>query len=209
MSERSGVIHDLGYRRYDGPRDGTATIARTLYVTGLRHTYGLGRSGKSKILPFILLAMAGVVVLPLDLKFIGLGTEGGLGLVLSLARWPVLVLVIGLFLAVVYRYGPSRDRAQWRWVSWGSAAVAAGFLAFSLGFSFFVSNFSNYKETYGSLGAVVGFMTWTWLSATVVLVGAELDAEMEHQTARDTTTGPELPMGLREARMADTLGAAA
>ncbi|MFC7689029.1 YihY/virulence factor BrkB family protein [Paeniroseomonas aquatica] len=75
---------------------------------------------------FILLAMAGVVVLPLALKFIGLGTEGGLGLVLSLARWPVLVLVIGLFLAVVYRYGPSRDRAQWRWVSWGSAAAAAG-----------------------------------------------------------------------------------
>jgi ABC-2 type transport system permease protein len=60
MSERSGVIHDLGYRRYDGVRDGTATIARTLYVTGLRHTYGLGRSGKSKILPFVLLAMATV-----------------------------------------------------------------------------------------------------------------------------------------------------
>lgn len=154
---------------------------------------------------FILLAMAGVVVLPLALKFLGIGTEGGIGLILSLARWPVLVLTIGLFLAIIYRYGPDRDLAQWRWVSWGSAAAAVGFLAFSFGFSYYVSNFGNYNETYGSLGAVVGFMTWTWLSAAVVLVGAELDAEMEHQTARDTTTGPEQPQGSRGARMADTV----
>lgn len=154
---------------------------------------------------FILLAMSGVVILPLALKFLGLGTEGGIGLILSLARWPVLVVTIGLFLAIVYRYGPSRDRAQWRWVSWGSAAAAAGFLAFSLGFSYYVTNFGNYNETYGSLGAVVGFMTWTWLSATVVLVGAELDAEMEHQTERDTTSGPEQPRGGRGARMADSV----
>ncbi|MDB5374358.1 MAG: hypothetical protein JWP04_3000 [Belnapia sp.] len=154
---------------------------------------------------FILLAMAGVVVLPLALQFLGIGSEGGIGLVLSLARWPVLVLVIGLFLAVIYRYGPSRDRAQWRWVSWGSAAAAISFLGFSLGFSYYVANFGNYNETYGSLGAVVGFMTWTWLSATVVLVGAELDAEMEHQTARDTTSGPARPRGNRGARMADTV----
>jgi membrane protein len=153
---------------------------------------------------FILLAMAGVVVLPVALNFLGL--EGGtFGTLLSLGRWPVLLAVIGLFLAFIYRFGPSRDRAQWRWVSWGSAVAAIGFVAFSLGFSYYVSNFGNYNETYGSLGAVVGFMTWTWLSATVVLVGAELDAEMEHQTARDTTTGPERPMGARGAKMADTV----
>jgi membrane protein len=152
---------------------------------------------------FLVLAMVGVVALPIALKYIGL--DGVLDTVLRLARWPVMLLVIGLFLACLYRYGPSREKAQWRWVSWGSAAASVAWLAFSLGFSWYVTNFGNYNETYGSLGAVIGFMTWIWLSATVVLAGAELDAEMEHQTARDTTTGPERPMGNRGARMADTV----
>ena len=79
----------------------------------------------------------------------------------------------------------------------------------SLLFSWYVSSFGNYNETYGSLGAVIGFMTWIWISATIVLLGGEINAEMEHQTARDTTTGRELPLGDRKARMADTVGAAA
>ncbi|WP_149536913.1 YihY/virulence factor BrkB family protein [Siccirubricoccus phaeus] len=150
---------------------------------------------------FLLLAMAAVVVLPVALAFLGL--DGVLDAVLRLARWPVLLLAVGVFLACLYRYGPSRERARWRWVSWGSAVAALGWLGVSLGFSWYVENFGNYNETYGSLGAAIGFMTWIWLSATVMLVGAELDAEMEHQTARDTTTGPERPMGTRGARMAD------
>jgi membrane protein len=150
---------------------------------------------------FLVLAMVGVVALPIALKFIGL--DGVLDTVLRLARWPVLLLAVGLFLACLYRYGPSRETAQWRWVSWGSAAAAIAWVGFSLGFSWYVTNFGSYNETYGSLGAVIGFMTWIWLSVTVVLAGAELDAEMEHQTARDTTTGPERPMGGRGARMAD------
>jgi membrane protein len=152
---------------------------------------------------FLLVAMAGVVVLPVALKLVGLGET--LETVLSLARWPILLLGIGVFLACLYRYGPSRDRAQWRWVSWGSGFAAVAWVAFSLGFSWYVTNFGNYNETYGSLGAAIGFMTWIWLSSTVVLVGAELDAEMEHQTARDTTTGPERPLGARGAQMADTV----
>ena len=75
----------------------------------------------------------------------------------------------------------------------------------SAGFTFYVSRFGNYDATYGSLGAIMGFMTWIWLSAIVVLVGAELNAEMEHQTARDSTTGPERGLGRRGARMADTV----
>jgi membrane protein len=142
-------------------------------------------------------------VLPVALNFLGIG--GTIGTLLGLARWPVLLGAIGLFLAFLYRYGPSRDRAQWRWVSWGSTVAAIGFVAFSVGFSYYVSNFGSYNETYGSLGAVIGFMTWVWLSSTVVLAGAELDAEMEHQTARDTTSGPERPMGARGAKMADTV----
>jgi membrane protein len=152
---------------------------------------------------FIVLAMVGVVAIPVVLNFIGLGDT--LDTVLRLARWPVMLLAIGVFLACLYRYGPSRERAQWRWVSWGSAFASVAWIAFSLGFSWYVTQFGNYNETYGSLGAAIGFMTWIWLSSTVVLVGAELDAEMEHQTARDTTTGPERPMGARGAKMADTV----
>ena len=152
---------------------------------------------------FIVLAMVGVVAIPVVLNFIGLG--GTLEWVLRLARWPILLLAIGVFLACLYRYGPSREKAQWRWVSWGSGFASIAWAVFSLAFSWYVSNFGNYNETYGSLGAAIGFMTWIWLSSTVVLVGAELDAEMERQTARDTTTGPERPMGTRGAQMADTV----
>jgi len=143
------------------------------------------------------------VAVPIALRFVGLGdlTET----LLSLARWPVLLLAVVLFLAAIYRFAPTRQPVQWRWVSWGSIAAGIGWVGFSIGFSWYVTNFGNYNETYGSLGAVIGFMTWIWLSATVILVGAELNAEMEHQTERDTTTGPEQPMGARGARMADTV----
>lgn len=151
---------------------------------------------------FVLLAVGAVVVLPVVLGLVGLG---GSETLLSLARWPLLLLGIGAYLAVLYRYGPSRAEARWRWVSWGSGIAALLWVASSAAFSWYVSNFGSYNETYGSLGAVIGFMTWIWISAIVVLAGAELDAEMEHQTARDTTTGPEQPMGARGARMADSV----
>jgi membrane protein len=93
-------------------------------------------------------------------------------------------------------------------VTWGSAVAAIAWLIMSILFSWYAANFGSYNETYGSLGAVIGFMTWIWLSATVVLLGAELDAEVEHQTARDTTTGPAKPLGRRGARVADAVGRA-
>jgi membrane protein len=156
-------------------------------------------------LVFILLAMGSVVVLPIALKFVGLGDT--VETLLRVARWPVMLLVVTLFLAFLYRYGPNRDRAKWRWVSWGSAVAAIGWAAVSAGFSYYVTNFGNYNETYGSLGAVIGFMTWIWISSTVVLVGAELDAEIEHQTSYDTTVGPDRPLGERGAKMADEVAA--
>jgi membrane protein len=127
---------------------------------------------------------------------------------LRIGRWPILLVALGLVLAVLYRYGPSREKAQWRWVSWGSGFAAVMWVAASSLFSWYATNFGTYNETYGSLGAVVGFMTWIWMSAIVVLIGAELDAEMEHQTLQDTTTGAPKPLGHRGARMADTVGAA-
>jgi membrane protein len=145
-------------------------------------------------------------VVPIVLNFIGLGSA--LEWVIRIARWPLLLAVVIFGLAVLYRFGPSRDRAEWRWVTPGSLFAAVGWLIFSMLFSWYVANFGSYNETYGSLGAAIGFMTWIWLSTTVILLGAEINAEMEHQTRKDTTAGPSEPMGRRGATMADTVGAA-
>ena len=159
------------------------------------------------VLVFLLLAMAAIVVVPVVLGALGLA--GSSAWLLSLLRWPLLLLAVLFLLAGLYRFGPSRERPQWRWVTWGSAAAGIGWLGGSMLFSYYVSNFGNYNETYGSLGAVIAFMTWLWLSTTLVLIGAEINAEMEHQTARDTTSGAPRPMGERGAQMADEVGKAA
>ncbi len=156
---------------------------------------------------FLLAAIGAVVVLPAMLNFIGLG--GGAETLLKLLRWPLLFAAIMLALAFVYRYGPSREKPQWRWVTPGSAAAALIWIAASILFSWYAESFGNYNKTYGSLGAVIIFMTWIWISALAVLIGAELDAEMEHQTAQDTTTGRPKPLGQRGAEMADTVGRSA
>ena len=155
---------------------------------------------------FIILALTAIVILPVVFNFLGLGDGARL---IAMARWPALLLVLLGGLAVLYRYGPSRERARWRWVGAGSVIAGLLWLAASILFSWYVASFGNYNETYGSLGAVIGFMTWIWISATIVLLGGEINAEIEHQTARDSTTSPQKPMGHRGARMADTVGAAA
>ncbi len=130
------------------------------------------------------------------------------GWVYSLVYWVVLLAFVILGMALVYRYGPSRSLAKWRWISWGSGLAAVAWIAMSAGFTFYVANFGKYDESYGALGAAIGFMTWIWLSSMVFLMGAELNAEMEHQTRRDTTIGAPRPLGARGAVMADTVGAA-
>src|SRR5215216_3121276 len=157
-------------------------------------------------LMFALVAIAAVVALPVALDYIGLGrvTEWAL----KIGRWPILFCGVALWIALVYRYGPSRDTPRWRWISWGSAVASLVWICASILFSWYAANFGSYNKTYGSLGAAIGFMTWIWLSTIVILMGAELDAEMEHQTARDTTTGTPKPLGSRGAAVADTVGAA-
>lgn len=150
---------------------------------------------------FMLLATTALVVLPLLFSYLGFG-----GSTLGLARWPILLVCMMAGLAAVYRYGASREHPRWRWVSWGSVLASVLWLGASLLFSGYMSNFAHYDRTYGALGAVVGAMTWMWLSAIIVLLGAELNAELEHQTACDSTTGQPVPMGTRGAQMADTLG---
>jgi membrane protein len=110
-----------------------------------------------------------------------------------------------LALAVIYRYAQADE---WRWLTWGSALAAVGWIVVSILFSFYTSHFADYNKSYGSLGAIVAFMFWLWLATTVILLGAEIDAEMEHQTVRDTTNGEPKPLGARGANKADTVGAA-
>jgi membrane protein len=155
----------------------------------------------------LLLALGAVVVLPLVLAFLGFAAQEQAGL-LPLLRWPALFVLLMVGLAVLYRFGPSRRQAKWRWVSVGSVFAAVAWVAVSVAFSWYLSKFADYNATYGSLGAVIGLMMWMWISTTVMLVGAELNSEIEHQTARDSTVGFEKPLGARGAVMADTVGAA-
>jgi membrane protein len=153
-----------------------------------------------------LLLLAGVVALPVALNYFPL--RGLTEILLKIVRWPLLLVLVAFALSLFYRYGPSRAKPQWRWISWGSAIATGLWLVASILFSWYVTNFGSYNKTYGSLGAIVGFMTWVWLSNIVVLVGAQLNAEMEHQTAQQSTKGPPKPLGARGAKMADTIGAA-
>jgi membrane protein len=155
---------------------------------------------------FVLAALAVVVVLPMALGLFGAATQTER--VLGILRWPVLLLAMILALALVYRFGPSRRVAQWRWVSWGSVVGAVMWIGASMLFSSYVASFDSYNRIYGALGTGIGFVTWMWLSAVVVLIGAELNAETEHQTARDTTEGVPRPLGARGAVVADTVGEA-
>lgn len=149
-----------------------------------------------------LITAVGIVPAALALLDLGSLTD----LTVRLLRWPVIMVLIAAGISLVYRYGPSRERAKWRWITWGGVLATVVWIAASIGFSYYLQNFADYNATYGSLGAVIGFMIWTWLSVLILLVGAELNSEMEHQTAIDSTTGEAEPMGKRGAVMADTLG---
>ena len=155
----------------------------------------------------VLVAFGGIVAVPVALKFLGIPDRSGTA-ILAMLRWPLMYVVILGALACLYRYGPSRTQAQWRWVTWGSAIAGGIWIVGSLLLSWYVANFGDYNATYGSLGAVIGFMVWMWLSTIVVLMGGEINAEMEHQTAKDTTEGGRKPIGARGARMADEVGGA-
>src|SRR5690606_3876703 len=132
-----------------------------------------------------LVALGLVVVFPLVLAY--LGAEGLGPMLFSLLRWPVLFALIVGGLSLLYRFGPSRRPANWRWLSAGAMVAALAWIIGSLAFSYYLANFADYNATYGSLGAVIGLMMWMWLSAIVTLRGAGLNAALEHQTARDTT----------------------
>ena len=167
----------------------------TLTLTTYLFTFGA--------LVFLTVVAGLLVALPLAFKFMGMEDLWGLWAPL---RWLILLAIGAAAFSVVYRYAPCRERARWRWVTPGGVFAAGFWLVGSLGFSWYVNNVANYDATYGSLGAVIGFMMWIWFSVMVILIGGELNAEIEHQTARDSTTGAEEPLGQRGAAMADTVG---
>ncbi len=144
-----------------------------LYGTALLFALGAGA--------FVLVALAAIAV-PAALGAQA-GSEGDADTVLRLGRWPVLLVAVSVVLALAYRHGPSRAGPRWRWVSWGGALAALAWLLGSAAFSFHMERVGGYDRVYGSLGAVVGLMTWAWLSSAAVLVGAALNAELEREAA--------------------------
>ena len=152
----------------------------------------------------ILFAIGLVVVTPVVLSMVGLGSA--VDALIRFGRWPVLGVILLLALAVLYRYAPSRRSPKWRWISVGSIVATITWMIGSGLLSFYLANFGHYDATYGSLGAAIALMTWMWMSMIVILFGAELNSEIEHQTTKDSTVGPAKPLGSRGAMMADTVG---
>lgn len=151
----------------------------------------------------VLLSAALVVGVPVVLSVFGLEDEWS---ALAPLRWPILFVLYAAALTVIYRFGPCRARARWRWLTPGAIFAATLSLLVSFLFSWYLTNFVR-TDSYGPLAAMMGFLLWTWLSVQVILMGAELNAEIEHQTAIDTTTGAPAPIGGRGAIVADSVGA--
>jgi membrane protein len=167
-----------------------------LYAIGFLFTVGLIGAAA--------LALIVIVAVPVVLEFVPLG--GLSSALIRVLTFVVLAAVMIVGLGVLYRYGPSRSHARLRWVTWGATAATVLWLVASFLSQVYAANFANYSATYGSLGAVIALLMWFWVSAFVVLLGAELNAEMEHQTRKDTTTGPDRPLGERGAYVADDVG---
>jgi membrane protein len=155
------------------------------------------------VVGFVVMLLLTVAV-PLGLAHVPL--PGFVNMAALVLRWILLWVFAALGLAIVYRYAPSRENARWRWVTWGSVVAATLWLASSVLFSLYVRNFGSYGKTYGALGGVIVLIMWFYLQGYAIVLGAEFNAEMEHQTAVDTTGGPPAPMGERGAYVADTLG---
>ena len=131
---------------------------------------------------------------------------GGARLLIGVLRWPVLALGMLVGLAVLYRVAPDRDHARWAWVTPGAVVAMVLWICGSLLFSLYAANLGRFQATYGSLASIVVLLLWLFLTAFAVIIGAELNAELERQTTKDTTTGPRAPLGERDAYAADTVG---
>jgi membrane protein len=168
---------------------------------GFLHYYGMALLFTLASVLAVIVGLAVIVALPPILEALPLGPLAGI--VIQGVTWLLMLAMVTVGIGLLYRYGPSRAPANWRWLSPGSIAATLMWVAASLLFSFYAANFTDYNETYGALGGVIILLMWLWLTSFAVLMGAELNAELELQTRKDTTTGPERPMGKRDAFVAD------
>ncbi len=159
---------------------------------------------------FTVIGMLGGLVMLLAILYVPIlfavaGFSRQFELIVVVGRWPFLALFVLLILSLLYRYGPSRRSAAWHWVTVGSLFATVTWLIASAAFSLYVSHFANYDRIYGSLGAVIILLFWLYISFYIVLLGAEINAELELQTAEDTTAGEPRPIGKRGAFVADNV----
>lgn len=189
-------------------RNGVASLIRglnSIYRQGHRAN-PLRRYAVAVLLTVILIlvgffAFASVVILPAILAFLPL--PGGVEAMITLGKWLVVFLVVFFGICLLYRYGPNRRSARVPWITTGAVLATILWAAGSAAFSIYLRNFGSFNEVYGSLGAVVALLFWLYLSAYLVLMGAQLNAELELATQRDTTVGDEISPGKRAAFVAD------
>jgi membrane protein len=194
-SARKGMVALMKVTNVAYDEDESRGFFKQLFVS-LAFTIGA-------VIGFLAVLLLGVAV-PFVLSLLPLGPAAEL--VLLAVRWLLLFGVAVLGLAIVYRFAPDRNKAQWRWITPGSFIAAVLWLIGSVLFALYVRNWGSYGETYGALGGVVVMLMWFYLSGYIIILGAEINAEMERQTKRDTTTGQPKPLGERGAYSADTLG---
>ncbi|MFG6584835.1 YihY/virulence factor BrkB family protein [Sulfitobacter sp. 1A12779] len=172
------------------------------FVSKLIWTLGL----TLMLIGVLLLGLAATLAVPAVVAFLAL--PDWVETLLTYGSWVLLAALTALALAVLYRYGPARDDAEWKWLTPGSIIACILWIVASIGFSIYVSNFGSYNESFGSMAGAIILLMWLWISAFIVLLGAEFNSEMEAQTRKDSTTGPDEPMGQRDAVKADKLGRA-
>ncbi len=205
-----GLIIALGIALYGAMKGASAIITALNIAYDEEETRGfvalnlLALAITVGALVLALLAIVSVTALA-ALETLFPAAPGGLLVLGKILSYVVMAGVGAAATATLYHFAPNRDGAKWRWLTPGSVLAAVSWLIMTLGFGFYVANFGSYDATYGSLGAAIVLLTWLYLSAYVLLLGAEFNCELERQTVRDTTTGPEKPMGQRGAYAADTV----
>jgi len=180
---------NISYHEYEKRSFLKAQLVRLLFSVG------------AIVVAVIALVIIGILPLALNL----LGIKESIDFLIMLISWPLLALTFNFALLILYRYAPHRKAAKWRWVTVGSFTATVLWIVASFGFSFYVSHFASYNETYGSLGGVVIMLMWLFISAYIIILGATINAALEQQTAQDSTIGPDKKRGQRGAYVADHL----
>jgi membrane protein len=205
-----GILLAFAVAAYGGT-NGAAAVITALNIAyeekekrGLVRFYLLALSMTIAALVVVLCGIASTAALAFLQKLLPEASHGAV-IIAKVGGYLVLTLVAAAVAATLYRYGPSREDARWKWITPGSTFAAITWLLLTVAFGFYVGHFTNYRASYGSLGAVVALLTWLYLSAYAFIVGAELNSEIEHQTAKDSTTGSPEPLGDRGAWAADNV----